>query len=199
MSKNKLTWYDVSLEQFELMQNILKNEDELDKVIALAELLFGEQVTELTVPQFNEYVRSMAFLKTEIPHPVPPKKIELSGRKYFIDCLLGNITTAQYVDFQNYLKTDDTARILSCFVIPEGHKYNDGYDMEEVVKDIKTMPIPAAMSIAFFFGRQFSKFMRTFQSYSVKKIRDLNLPREAKENMEKAIRLSTDLALSPLS
>ena len=149
--------------------------------------------------EFNEKVKQMVFLKDEMPNKIPPKKIEVNGRKYFLDCLLGNITTAQYVDFTNQSNTGDLNKMLSVFVIPEGHKYNDGYDMLQVMDDINSLPIPIVNSIAFFFGRQFSVFMKIFQRYSIKQIKKTNIPKEAKENMIKAVEKSVDLALYPLS
>jgi hypothetical protein len=89
--------------------------------------------------------------------------------------------------------------MLSVFVIPADHKYNDGYDMLQVMNDINDLPIPVVSSIAFFFGRQFSTFMRIFQRYSIKQIKKTNLPKEAKENMIKVVQNSVDLALYPLS
>jgi hypothetical protein len=88
--------------------------------------------------------------------------------------------------------------MLSVFLIPEGHKYNDGYDMLQVINDINDLPVTVVNDAAFFFGRHFSVFMETFQSYSVKQIQKTNLPKEVKEKMIKAVKDSVRLALLPL-
>lgn len=200
MKKEKnITWYDVTLYQFNEIEKAVKIEDDTERVFRLAEIVYGEDVTNLPLKDFNWKVKQLAFLKDEIPNKIPPKKIEVNGRKYFLDCLLGNVTTAQYVDFTNQSNTGDLSKMLSVFVIPEGHKYNDGYDMLQVMDDINSLPIPIVNSIAFFFGRQFSVFMKIFQRYSIKQIKKTNLPKEAKENMIKAVEKSVDLALYPLS
>ena len=200
MKKEKnMTWYDVTLYQFNEIEKAVNIEDDTERIFRLAEIIYGEDVTNLPLKEFNEKVKQMVFLKDEMPNKIPPKKIEVNGRKYFLDCLLGNITTAQYVDFTNHSNTGDLSKMLSVFVIPEGHKYNDGYDMLEVINDIGMLPIPIVNSIAFFFGRQFSVFMKIFQRYSIKQIKKTNLPKEAKENMIKAVEKSVDLALYPLS
>lgn len=196
---SKLNWYNVNLNQFILLQDAFKIEDDTEKMISIAEIILGNDVTNLPLKEFNEQMKRLEFLKEEIPSVVPPKKFEINGKKYFMDCLLGNITTAQYVDFTNQSNTGDLSKMLSVFVIPEGHKYNDGYDMLEVINDIGMLPIPIVNSIAFFFGRQFSVFMKIFQRYSIKQIKKTNLPKEAKENMIKAVEKSVDLALYPLS
>ena len=200
MKKEKnMTWYDVTLYQFNEIEKAVNIEDDTERIFRLAEIIYGEDVTNLPLKDFNEKVKQMVFLKDEIPNKIPPKKIEVNGRKYFLDCLLGNITTAQYVDFTNQSNTGDLSKMLSVFVIPEGHKYNDGYDMLQVMDDINNLPIPIVNSIAFFFGRQFSVFMKIFQRYSIKQIKKTNLPKEAKKNMIKAVEKSVDLALYPLS
>ena len=195
---SKLNWYNVNLNQFILLQDVFKIEDDTEKMISVAEIILGNDVTNLPLKEFNEQMKRLEFLKEEIPTSVPPKKIEVNGRKYFLDCLLGSITTAQYVDYTNQSNTGDLSKMLSVFVIPEGHKYNDGYDMLEVINDIGMLPIPIVNSIAFFFGRQFSVFMRIFQRYSAKQIKKTNLPKEVKENMIKIMKDSVNLITTPL-
>lgn len=199
MSKEKkLTWYDVKLSQFKELQQLIDIKDETERVIAISELILGNDVTSLPIKEFNEEVKKLEFLKEEIPSTVPPKKLTINDRKYYMDCLLGNITTAQYIDYVNHCDTGDMAKMLSVFIIPEGHKYNDGYDMIEVINDINDLPIPVVNSAAFFFSKHFSIFMRTFQSYSIKTIKKTNLPKEVKENLIKIMKDSVKLITTPL-
>ena len=198
MKQNKLTWMDVTLHQFNLLQEAIKIEDETERVIRISEILLGDEVTNLPLKEFNEKVKELSFMKNELPVKNPPKKLEVNGRKYYMDCLLGNLSTAQYVDFRSYSNATnpDIAKMLSVFIIPEGHKYNDGYDMLEVINDIQLLPIPIVNSTAFFFKRQSEKFIQIFQSYSIKRIKKLNLPKEIKKNMIKVVKESVDLVLS---
>lgn len=198
-SKEKMTWYDVKLYQFNELQNIIKIEDETERVIAMAQLFWGDDVIDLPLKDFNDKVRELEFLNEELPTQVPPKKVEINGNKYFVDCLLGNITTAQYIDFTNHSETGDMSKILSVFIVPEGHKYNDGYDMLKVMDDIKSMPIPIVNNIAFFFERQFYVFMKIFQYYSIKRVKKLKMPKDLKKKTIEMVKHSMDLVLSPLS
>ena len=193
-----MTWYDVTLYQFEKLQDLLKIEDEEERMFAIAELLLGEEVTNLPISEFVSATKRLSFLSEEIETKTPPKNLELNGRKYIVDCLLGRISTAQYIDFQNHLKGNDIAVTLSVFIIPKGHKYNDGYDMLQVIDDIKSIPIPIVNSLSFFFSRQFKESMRIFQSYLTKEMKTMNMPKEAKENLIKVVENSVDLILTPL-
>ena len=193
-----MTWYDVTLYQFEKLQDLLKIENEEERMFAIAELLLGGEVTNLPISEFVNATKRLSFLSDEIETKTPPKNLELNGRKYIVDCLLGRISTAQYIDFQNHLKGNDIAVTLSVFIIPKGHKYNDGYDMLQVIDDIKSIPIPIVNSLSFFFSRQFKESMRIFQSYLTKEMKTMNIPKEAKENLIKVVENSVDLILTPL-
>ena len=200
MSKKdkKMTWYDVTYRQFQMLQELSVMEDENEIMLSIAELLLGEQVTDLPLSEFAKTVKQLDFLKDSLPEDVnPPKKVEVNGRKYYMDCLLGNVSTAQYIDYINHAKTNDVCKMMSVFLIPEGHKYNDGYDMEEVFNDIQDLPIPVINSTAFFFGRQFNAYMKIFRRYSVKQIKKTNLPKEMKEKLIKIVKDSSDLASFP--
>lgn len=201
MSKKdkQMTWYDVTLYQFEKLQDLMKIDNEEERLFAIAELLLGEEVTNLPISEFIIATKQLSFLSEEIEHKIPPKNLELNGRKYTVDCLLGRVSTAQYIDFQNHLKGNDIAVTLSVFIIPKDHKYNDGYDMLQVIDDIRSIPIPIVNSLSFFFSRQFKESMRIFQSYSIKQIKKTDIPKEAKKNLIKVVENSVDLVLSPLS
>ena len=200
MKKEKnMTWYDVTLYQFNEIEKAVNIEDDTERVFRLAEIVYGEDVTNLPLKDFNEQIKQLDFLNDEVPSVTPPKKLEINGRKYYTDCLLGNIKTAQYIDFTNHSKTNDVAKILSVFIIPEEHKYNDGYDMIQVINDINCLPIPVVNGIAFFFGRQFSKFIEIFQRYSVKKITKMKLPKTEKKKLIQMVKSSLDLVLFHLS
>ena len=92
----------------------------------------------------------------------------------------------------------DEQKVFSVFIIPKGHKYNDGYDMEQVFNDILDIPVPVLFSASFFFIRQFELFIRIFRRYSIKQMKKLGLPKEAMENLEKVVNLSTEMMLTPL-
>ena len=58
-----------------------------------------------------------------------PKKININGQVYKVNYNIGKLNMAQYIDFQqtiikkNYL--ENLPALLSIFIIPNGHKYND--------------------------------------------------------------------------
>lgn len=197
-TKNMLKWNDIKYRTLLDIREAANIEDENERVYAIMEAVFGEDVLDLPLKDFNEKCKELQFLQKEIPNDLHVKDIKVNGREYYFDGLLGKITTAQYIDFQNYQKNEDEQKAFSVFIIPKGHKYNDGYDMEQVFNDILDIPVPVLFSASFFFSRQFELFIRIFRRYSIKQMKKLGLPKEAMENLEKVMNLSTEMMLTPL-
>lgn len=197
-TKHMLKWSNITYRTLLDIREAANIEDENERVFAIMEAVFGEDVLNLPLKDFNEKCKELQFLQKEIPNDLHVKDIKVNGREYYFDGLLGKITTAQYIDFQNYQKNNDEQKSFSVFIIPKGHKYNDGYDMEQVFNDILDIPVPVLFSASFFFSRQFELFIRIFRHYSIKQMKKLGLPKEAMENLEKVVNLSTTMMLTPL-
>ena len=148
-----MDWKDIKYRTLLDIREAANIEDENERVFAIMEAVFGEDVLDLPLKDFNEKCKELQFLQKEIPNDLHVKDIKVNGREYYFDGLLGKITTAQYIDFQNFQKNNDEQKSFSVFIIPKGHKYNDGYDMEQVFKDILDMPVPILFSASFFFIR----------------------------------------------
>lgn len=197
-----MKWNNVTVSQFLQLQELIKIEDETERMLSIVELFFGEETLDLPVAEFNKKIKELDFLNTEVPTNHIVNCATINGHKYKVDALVGHISAAQYVDFTNYMKDNienNITKILSVFFIPEAHKYNDGYNMQAVISDMGSLPIDIAMSESFFFSRQYKKFIKIFQSSSIKKIKKTDLPKQVKKNLIKVVQDSMDLALSPLS
>lgn len=197
-TKHMLTWNDISYRQLLDIREADNIEDENERVCTIMEAVFGEDVLDLPLKELTKKCKELSFLQKPIPNDLHIKNIKVNGREYYFDGLLGNITTAQYIDFQNYQKNEDEQKTFSVFIIPKGHKYNDGYDMEQVFNDILDIPVPVLFSASFFFSRQFELFIKIFRRYSIKQMKKLGLPKEAMKNLEKVVNLSTEMMITPL-
>ena len=197
-TKHMLTWANITYRTLLDIREAANIEDENERVYAIMEAVYGEDVLNLPLKDFNEKCKELSFLQKAIPNDLHVKNIKVNGREYYFDGLLGKITTAQYIDFQNYLKNEDEQKTFSVFIIPKGHSYNDGYDMEQVFNDILDMPVPILFSASFFFIRQFELFIKIFRRYSIKQMKKTGLPKEVMENLEKVVNLSTTMMTTPL-
>lgn len=193
-----MTWNDITYRQFLDIKEALKITDEVERDFVVAQAIYGEDVLTLPLAEYNKKYAELNFLQKPIPNDLHVNNIKVNGREYYFDGLLGEITTAQYIDFQKYLKNEDEQKTFSVFIIPKGHKYNDGYDMIQVFNDILDVPVPILFSASFFFIRQFELFIKIFRRYSIKQMKKTGLPKEAMENLEKVVNLSTEMMITPL-
>lgn len=141
---------------------IAKDYDEEERNLHLLALLSGTTYDAVLARPFVEVGKDMkrlAFLAKE-PAIGKTRKSYRVGAFNLVPTLdFRKITTAQYVDFQELTKetSEDghVVEVLSCFLIPEGHGYCDGYEPADVQAAIKgNLDVVSAVSLyAFFFGR----------------------------------------------
>ena len=95
------------------------------------------------------------------------------------------MSTAQFIDYQNYIKNNRIEEILSCFFVPAGHSYNDGYDIEKVKKDLLSLKITDAYALAFFFELQLKMYCRLFHRYLLRSMKKAKMSKETIEATKK--------------
>lgn len=117
----------------------------------------------------------MSFMGTEVPREPIRKFYKLNGAKYYANFDTTKMTTAQFVDFQNYTKNNDFIGCLSVCMRPKGSSYNDGtYDIEKLKTDIGYMPITKALTISFFFKLQLAVLLEATQQSLASQLKETN-------------------------
>lgn len=178
MELKKKQWNDITIADWlELLEINESTEDPVERQTQIMAYLCDcdeEDILELTITEYTELVRQTMFIYNR-PEPIPacPETIELDGKAYRITKDIRNITAGQYIDFQTMYKEygdDKLGDILSCFIIPEDHAYNDGYDIEVVKATIRTsMPILKAVDVCFFFMKSFQNLITVMEGFLVLK------------------------------
>ena len=174
---------------------VTENEpDENQRNPTILSILDGRSVPELEnlpILAFAGMMRSAAFLLTP-PAPGKTRKTYVCGGFELRPVLdYKRITTAQYVDFQEVLKTEGDApnvvEVLSCMLVPAGHDYCDGYDPSEVRAAIREhMNTEDAVSLYSFFFERLLRLTRRLATYSTKALKRLQRP-----GMEPMVREAT--------
>ena len=194
-------WNEISINTFNELKNIDYNKEEgiLGELEANVELLSilcdveDEVISNLSTTEFHNLLMQTEFLK-EMPKVKVQDKYVINGKKYKLFLTLRDMTISQYIDFQTYYKdyNNKFAECLSCFLIPEGNKYGEGYDIGEVIEDIGNyMSIVDANSIMFFFVLLYRSLTKATLSYSItqmKKIMKKTKDREEKNKLGIAIK-----------
>ena len=172
---------------------------EVDRKVAILSILTGlseDDVLHLPLPTFTKYAAKSRFLESECPENLIPgvaSSYRLGGFVLVPVTDIRKITAAQYIDFQTFSKEKETRMVemLSCFLVPKGMDYNEGYDVLEVHQAIRDdMSVAELLAlIAFFFGR-FLKAIHRTQSYSMRLLRRKD-PEKAR-TMEKEYKALVD-------
>ena len=197
-------WKDITLRQFNKIQDLLQEIDEYT-TLNIIDVLYGVDSADMPAMEvMNKYAHSLDFLTTTIPTNEKLKDTyTINQREYNSNINLTQMTTAQFVDYQNYSKENpvDISKCLSVFVIPKGHTYNDGYDLKQVQEDIKDLDMVTINTLAFFFKKLYLLLLEITLLCLTQDTKKMNIPTQKKEeilNQLKQIDLAS-LASSPTS
>lgn len=155
------------------LKDIDTDQEEIDVQIDILSILSDktpDEIMNLPLTEYSQLVSDSMFLAKE---PVfikkLPKTIKINNRDFEIVQKVDNISAGQYIDYQAYLKTNDVAHILTCFIIPKGCKYGEGYDIEEVCQLIKDyLPVTIAIGISRFFFALWATLTNNMLDSSIK-------------------------------
>lgn len=192
-------WNEVSISLWQDIQEILKDEytDPIDKNVKLVGLLYDipdEEAYDTELNEFSEMLDGIAWLGKEPIIPQPSPAYMINGVKYNVCLNQQKIKTAQYIDFKSF-NTDvpkNIHLILACLLIPEGHDYNDGYDIEKVQRDIlEEMRIDHALALTRFFFLQYIgltvsslQSLRRILKRQMRKTRDPQMKKDLMQKMK---------------
>ena len=170
MSKNntitiKNNWEELTLNEVTTISSILSADvPEEMKTIEVIAVLTGKdrnEIENLPIFTFRKLANHLDFLNN------PPEQAQLhkdyyevNGRRYILQADIPTITAAQYIDYCNFSKEEpiDQRHLISCFLIPVGHSYNDGYNINQVWDDMGDLLFIDFQAIAFFLRRQYGLF-----------------------------------------
>ncbi len=173
----KKSWRDVTIDEYFNLVDRLSDEGltEYEREVILVSFVTGieeDKVWDMTIGEFKANQLNTAFMKEfNVARDCNFKTIQLAGEKYDVCTDLHNFTVAQYIDFQTfYAQRKDNANILAsllaCFIIPRGHSYAEGYDVNDLKnKMINGLDILTAEELLFFFLKRYLLLMRATANY----------------------------------
>lgn len=151
-------WDDINIKTYKKFQEIVDNTeiDELEKDTKILALLCDTDEENIWNLQIGEVAKLRKqtewILNNDFNKKFKGGNIKINDREFKTMVLIQEMTYAQYVDFQNYWGSNRYAEILSVFLIPKGFKYNDGYDIVELINWIEeNVSIKTYNELCFFF------------------------------------------------
>ena len=191
-----MNWTELSLKKYNEIKDLYLDTDlsDEDRLILQINILFGVDALKLKTSELHKYINEMKFLGEKVPKMKIKNEYKLGGNVYTLKKELKDVTVAQWIDWQNFLKdgsdTDNYANLLSIFFFPKGEKeYGENYDIEQVRSDINNyLSIAEAMSISSFFLLYRKISLRLFLLYTKKQILKTPLTKEQKKKVKKEFR-----------
>lgn len=188
-----MNWDNLTLRKFVEIRMVTNHpfyteDDRVLRIAAIVNEIAYEDLLNLPIARATEYVGTASFLYDK---PVPKKhrnSYTLNGRKYSLLKSPSEMTTAQYIDYQTVIVEEFESHLIdlmSIILVPEGHNYNDGYDLEQVRSDIETLSVTEALGISDFFLKQYRRLLKRILLYSRAEmtIARMKAPKEMKAEM----------------
>ena len=158
---------------------------DLDRKVAVISVLTGkteDEVLKLPLDTFTRFSASTRFLEAECPQnliPAVSKTYPVGGFTLVPVTDMREVTAAQYIDFQTFAEDRDhkAVEMLSCFLVPRGCDYNDGYDVLDVHRAIRDgMSVATVLSLLAFFFKSWLVSTRDTLIYSRREARRIQDP-----------------------
>lgn len=155
---NKLSWKDITVDQYISIMRILKDDTlgDKDKMYEICQICYFKDIRQLPINEALEYAENInTLLSQEIKTSAVKniKSITFANKKFKVT-QAEDITFGQFTDFQTLISQgyDKIAELLSILLVPAGAKYNDGsYSIKEIVDDIRKLDVSTAYSLINFF------------------------------------------------
>ena len=195
---DKYNWNSISGNKYWEIVDILNNPDasEMQKqaeLIALIEDVDIDTILNMNMNDVAVKINKLVFLnKFELDKHYNPRKIKIGDVEYNVYPDLTNLNVAQFMDYQTFITKpfrETYDKILSIFIIPAGHNYNEGYDILDVQKMIReNMSWVNIQSLLNFILVKYVKSYMRIQAYLTKRIRkEKNL--EKKDTLMKKLEM----------
>lgn len=183
----KTSWESINFNEFEqLIQIAEANIPEHYKTSHLISILTGlsiEEIEDLPITVYTKLASHLTFMNEtpkEIKHQM---EYEVNGRVYEVHAEVDKICTAQFLDYTTYMREEQPSlrKLTSCFIIPKGHKYGDGYDMNQVLFDIGCMQFQDVKALSFFLQLQYAAYMQISIDSMDRQMKKMKIPKKKRK------------------
>ena len=183
----KKSWNDITVSDFQRLYEINARDDE-EKFLELIALVNGvglDDILNMPISRLQSHYRDIEFLEQEPKIPLMKNSYEVNGTKYRV--WWKELTTAMYIDFKQMADTyyKNLPQFLTIFLVPEGHRYGDGYDLQKAAQDLARMSIVDARAVCGFFLTAYGISTRLFLRSSARRLR--RMAKRSKDPKEREI------------
>lgn len=151
-----------------------------------------DAIKKLSAKEYAARKSAAMFLASPVPeYKGIVRTVTINDTIYTVCHRMSQVTAGQYIDWCNYMSAGkNVIDLYSCFVIPKGHKYNDGYDLDKAKEDIAELPLSVVGYISNFWKTSLKIFLRRsvrVMEREARKLRRMMVEREAIVILEQKI------------
>lgn len=169
MLQKEYKWEDLTISQVDRLQKALTITDDIDKIATCLSIVADidkYDVLQMSLDELSKNAQPVIdMLNTKMQPRFKNGKYTIDDTKYKLTVNVSSMTTAQFIDYSSILAKDPTniSGLISVFLIPKGHKYNEGYDMLEFRKHLyDEFKFCDAQGISFFFSKMLEAYKDAF-------------------------------------
>lgn len=187
---NPYSWDKINGNQYWSICDILNDPDDndMDKSAKLCCVIEGMDIEDfynLPINEATEKINKLSFLNSfSLINHYTPKNLVIDGQKYNVMSDMSKFNVSQFIDYENFIQQplrENYDKILSIFIIPDGCKYNDEYDISKVQEIIRErITFREVQSLLGFIMIEYIKSFLTSLQYSIKMVKKM----EGKERQE---------------
>lgn len=168
-------WSKVTVAQYDAMVEIQAKHSE-DAAKYIVEMLYGiDDAERLPMHVYSAYLAGLrSFHRQDVRAAQLTKDAtyRIGNTTYRVNLSPNAFTAGQYIDFVNNVRDKaPMARILTALIVPDGHEYNDGYDVGKAAEDMGKLPVKAAFAVFNFFGEWSRRSIRTSLRFLTRQMR----------------------------
>ena len=179
------TWEDITLEKYINLRPVLQTEQKpIERIINTLCVLTGEKkevIKDISLEQYNELIKKMKFLETELPKTLKAKRFKVGGKWYEFQLDARKLLFGEYISAMELLQDaanneevifNNLHKILTTICRPVERKYLRWQNVEmngEVIRETaenfyKNMPITIAYPIGVFFYQRSPNLMEAIKT-----------------------------------
>lgn len=194
-----MNWKNITLKQWEELDRLSKQkfEDDILYTSEIIKVVFNiEDPLNMTPQEFQKYVEELSFMKDPIPEVKLCNSYNINGTKYNFKGNIYEITMGALMDWRKYSTEQeiDYAQCLSVFMIPEGCKYNEGYDIDKAIEDIRCLPITDVLKVYTFFQAALKLSMQILIDYFQRLMKKTKLTKEQRVEVQNKIKQAQEIS-----
>lgn len=191
-----MEWSNISVKQYYEILDILNDEvgDAIEYNTRLIDCIWGIDSADIPIVRFSWYLDELKFLQEPYKPKTPKKEYVIKGIKFRPTLDVSKITTAQYIDYQEFLKRNEHKLLLNVLFIKDGEDYGQS-DYSDFLWE--NLTLPDYSDVMFFFLRLLNNLTMDTLNSSKKTLKKMYRmekdPKKKEELMDEMVKIQQAL------